>query len=206
MKHLLLDFGGVLLKTNFELNDVAERSMGLPTGSLAAWRGPFDPAIDTVWRRFLDGEITERGYWVERSAELGTDTAGLMRHFFEPSGDHLIRPDMWAFVREMQAEGRRVGILTNDMSAFHGPEWKEGITVLREVDCIADCSFTGHLKPDPRAYALGLATLELDRTDVVFVDDLWVNVHGAIDYGIPTVRFDPVDVPGSIAAIRAALG
>ena len=205
MRHLLLDFGGVLLKTNFELCDVAEASMGLKPGTLADWRGPFDPTVDPEWQRFLAGELTERGYWTVQAAKFETDIDGLMRHFFEPSGDHLIRPEMWSFVGEMQAEGRRVGILTNDMSAFHGPTWKDGITVLGEVDAIADCSHAGFLKPDPRAYEFGLATMGLSKDDVVFVDDLFVNAQGAIDYGIPTVRFDLTDVAGSIDQIRARL-
>ena len=202
-RHLLLDFGGVLLKTNFELNDVAERSLGLAVGALAEWRGPFDPSADPAWQRFLDGELTERGYWVVQSAKYGLDTAGLMRHFFEPSGDHLIRTEMWDLVREWKAAGRKVGILTNDMSAFHGPEWKNNITVLKEVDLIADCSFS-HLKPDPRAYQHGLDEMGMTRDDVVFVDDLFVNAQGAIDAGLLTVRFDPTNVESSIAEIRSA--
>ena len=202
-RHLLLDFGGVLLKTNFELNDIAERSLGLAAGALADWRGPFDPSVDPEWQRFLAGEITERGYWVVQSAKYGLDTTGLMRHFFEPSGDHLIRTEMWDLVREWKAAGRKVGILTNDMTAFHGPDWKDGITVLREVDVIADCSFRA-LKPDPSAYQFGLDTLGVTSDEVVFVDDLFVNAQGAVDAGLRTVRFDPTNVADSIAEIRQA--
>ena len=202
-RHLLLDFGGVLLKTNFELNDIAERSLGLAAGALADWRGPFDPSVDPEWQRFLAGEITERGYWVVQSAKYGLDTTGLMRHFFEPSGDHLIRTEMWDLVREWKAAGRKVGILTNDMTAFHGPDWKDGITVLREVDVIADCSFRA-LKPDPSSYQFGLDTLGVAPQEVVFVDDLFVNAQGAVDAGLRTVRFDPTNVADSIAEIRQA--
>ena len=80
------------------------------------------------------------------------------------------------------------------MDAFHGPEWKEGISVIKQFDFIVDGSLTGYLKPDPRAFRLALQAFgEPDPASVVFVDDQRSNLRGAEDVGIATVYFDPTD-------------
>jgi putative hydrolase of the HAD superfamily len=205
VKDLLLDFGGVLLRTPFELRHAAEQSLGLAPGTLS-WAGPFDPPSDPLWRQWQAGEVTEREYWARRAASYGLETQTFMGGFFEPGGDHLIRIEMWDLVRAHQANGGRVGILTNDLRAFHGPEWVESITVLSEIDMLIDASITKVLKPDPAAYAAALAELgDPDPGNVVFVDDQRNNLRGAEACGMVAVFFDPVDVPGSIARVEKAL-
>ena len=105
-----------------------------------------------------------------------------------------------------RAAGRLVGVLTNDMDAFHGPEWKEGLSVISQFDFIVDGSITGYLKPDPRAYRLALGAFgSRDAGDVVFVDDQQINLCGAASVGMATVYFDPTDPIGSFERIEAAL-
>ena len=145
----------MLLLTPFELRSEAERSLGLEAGALT-WAGPFDPASDPLWQRWQAGDVTERDYWAERAAAHDLDTLAFMAQFFEPGGDHLIRREMWDLVRSHQAAGGRVAILTNDLRAFHGPEWTGAVTVLGEVDALVDGSVTRVLKPDPRAYEAAL--------------------------------------------------
>ena len=130
MKDLLLDFGGVLLLTPFELRDAAERSLGLPAGALS-WAGPFDPPSDLLWQDWQAGTITERDYWAQRASAHGLETQAFMGQFYEPGGDHLVRQEMWDLVRSYHSDGGRVAILTNDLAAFHGPEWMERVTVPR---------------------------------------------------------------------------
>ncbi len=205
MKDLLLDFGGVLLLTPFELRDAAERSLGLPPGELS-WAGPFDPPSDVLWQDWQAGTITERDYWAQRAAAHGLETQAFMGQFYEPGGDHLVRQEMWDLVRWYHAAGGRVAILTNDLAAFHGPEWMERVTVLGEIDILVDGSITHVLKPDPRAYRAALAALgDPDPANVVFVDDQRGNLRGAEECGLLTVWFDPVDVEGSVARVQDAL-
>ncbi|MGE5290967.1 MAG: hypothetical protein ACM3ML_27980 [Micromonosporaceae bacterium] len=70
---LVLDFGGPVLLTPFELMASAERRLGLPPGSLP-WRGPFDPGSDAEWRDVLSGALAERRYWANRAAEFASLT------------------------------------------------------------------------------------------------------------------------------------
>ena len=205
MKDLLLDFGGVLLRTPFELRHEAERSLGLAPGTLS-WAGPFDPPSDPLWQQWQAGEVTEREYWARRASSHGLETQTFMGGFFEPGGDHLIRDEMWDLVRAHHAAGGRVAILTNDLRAFHGTEWLESITVLGEIDILIDASITKVLKPDPAAYEAALSALgDPDPATVVFVDDQQNNIRGAEACGMVTVFFDPVDVPTSVARVEKAL-
>jgi putative hydrolase of the HAD superfamily len=201
LKHLLLDFGGPVLLTPFELTGKAEQTLGpMP------WRGPFDHGSDDEYVRWQRGEITEREYWSARADQYGLDIKGLMRHFYEPAGDYLVRPEMTDLIARHRALGRIVGVLTNDMNAFHGPEWKEGISVIKQFDFIVDGSITGFLKPDPRAFRLALDAFEdPDPARVVFVDDQQSNLRGAEAVGITTVYFDPTAVTESLERIEVAL-
>ena len=205
---LLLDFGGVLLLTPFELLRDAEPGLGVPVGSLP-WTGPFDVGADHLWKRFLGGELTEREYWARRASELrpARDLKTMFRSFYEPADEaRLVRPAVAALVDEVRAAGRRTGILTNDLRAFHGDEWAADMTVLRKMDAFVDGSVTGVLKPDRRAYEHGVAALGVPAGDIVFVDDLVANVEGAVAAGMQAVWFDVTDVADSVRRIRDALG
>jgi putative hydrolase of the HAD superfamily len=202
-RHALFDFGGPLLLTPFELNHIAEPSMGLAPGTLP--KGPFDPDSDPRWKAWQAEEISERDYWVERAEPMGVDIAGYMRHFYEPSGNHLIRPETEAIVHEVQAAGFLCGLLTNDLSAFHGPEWRDPISVLKVVSPLVDLSMTGYLKPNPKAYAAAIEAMGVAPGEIVFLDDQPYNVAGAVEAGIIGVWFDQTDVPGTVARFRAAL-
>ena len=201
LKHLLLDFGGPVLLTPFELIGKAQETLGD-----LSWRGPFDTSTDPEYVQWQAGEITEREYWSIRAAPFGLDLKGLMRHFYEPPGDHLVRPGMAELIKRHRAAGRVVGLLTNDMNAFHGPEWKAGISVIAEFDFIVDGSITGYLKPDPHAFRLALDAFgAAAASDIVFVDDQRINLRGAEAVGMSTVYFDPTDVANSLERIEAAL-
>ncbi|MEP7046138.1 MAG: HAD-IA family hydrolase [Ilumatobacteraceae bacterium] len=201
LKHLLLDFGGPVLLTPFELIGKAQETLGP-----ISWRGPFDTGTDPEYVQWQAGRMTEREYWALRGAPHGLDLRGLMRHFYEPPGDYLVRPEMAELIRRHRDSGRVVGVLTNDMHAFHGPEWMDGISVIKQFDFIVDGSITGYLKPHPRAFQLALEAFgDPDPGNVVFVDDQRLNVRGAQAVGLSTVFFDPTDVSASLERIDAAL-
>ena len=201
VKQLLLDFGGPVLLTPFELVDKAAQTLGP-----LSWRGPFDTSTDPEYVSWQAGQITEREYWTIRGKPFGLDLPGLMRHFYEPPGDYLVRAEMADLMSRQRAAGRVVGMLTNDLSAFHGPEWREGISVIGQFDFIVDGSVTGYLKPDPRAFHLALEAFGgPEPQNVVFVDDQKINLRGAEAVGLTTVHFDPTDTAGSFERIEAAL-
>lgn len=208
---LVLDFGGPVLLTIFELVAADPQS---PAHHLLHERGPLAPAThpDPDWEALQAGEISERAYWANRSAQWhraggdGADIRDLVAHLFEPARPELIREQARDLVAQAHAAGIPVGILTNDLRAFHSEDWIARMPILTEVDTIVDGSVEGFLKPDPRLYELLAQRLDTDYGDMVFLDDQATNIRGAQALGIPSVWFDVTDPDGSYAAVRTLLG
>ena len=127
---LLLDVGVVFFKSAWEIADDYERLRGLPAGTVEG-RGPLDVGGDALWQRYLDGEITERDYWLTfagRAQDNGAPLDGhptLMRAMFQQPGVEAVRPEGMAVVEQCIDAGVRVGILTNELMDFQGREWVE---------------------------------------------------------------------------------
>lgn len=193
MTKLLLDLGGVVIRTPFEML----HHLGHPP-----WTGPFDPASDPLWRCLQRQEITERDYWRARADELGT---GSLREMFRQALDHseseVVRPEIAKLVAEVAAPAA----LTNDMSAFHSREWIDRMTVLKCFDPLIDLSDKPFLKPEPAAFEFALELLGCPADSVLFVDDQPFNLLGAEEVGMRTCWFDVTDVTGSIIRIREEL-
>ena len=204
---LLLDFGGVLLRTPFELVPAFEERHGLPPGTVA-WAGPFDLEEDPAFAQVVRGELRERAYWEQRACELaellGWDDPGLAMHdLFELPERDLIRPEWSALIPQAQSAGLAVAVLTNDLSHFHPPWWIDRLAILERVDAVVDLSTTDHLKPDPRAFEAALRVLGRGAAEVLFVDDQPVNVAGAERVGMPFVWFDVTDPEATVADVRS---
>ena len=199
---LILDFGGVISRTLFETHDLTERALGLPAGSLD-WRGPFDPANDTLWQRMQADEITERAYWQERTREVGaligenwTEMSQFVRAARGAEPGAVIRPEFRETIARCRANGVRLAILSNELDLFYGADFRDKLPFLADFDVIIDATHTGILKPDPRAYRDTLDHLGLPAASCVFVDDQTRNIAGAEAVGLPCVHFD-VAHPGN---------
>ena len=208
---LILDFGGVISRTLFETHDETERALGLPAGTLT-WRGPFEPASDPLWQAMQRGELSERDYWLQRSREVGAllgESWGAMETLVQRARgaepDRIVRPETAALVREAQATGIRLAILSNELDLFYGRRLRERLPLLQAFAHIHDATYTGVLKPDPQAYLGCLQALGLVPEDAVFVDDQARNVEGARRLGIPTVAFDVTRPEASCEVARQLL-
>ncbi|WP_163266555.1 HAD family hydrolase [Chelativorans alearense] len=196
---LVLDFGGVITRTLFETHDLTEEALELPAGTLA-WRGPFAPETDSLWRAMQADEISERDYWLARTREVG-DLVGedweRMETFVQRARgadpEAVIRPEAERTIRVAHEAGVRLAILSNELDLFYGAEFRRRLPLLSLFDTIVDATYTGILKPDPRAYASVITTLGLPAAACVFVDDQQRNIEGATAAGMRTVHFDVGD-------------
>ncbi|HUZ53699.1 MAG TPA: HAD-IA family hydrolase [Streptosporangiaceae bacterium] len=208
---LVLDFGGPILLTPFELARRTEQRLGLPAGSLP-WTGPFDPAADAEWRDVASGALGERQYWANRAAEFAAltgqpgDIRQLIRAMYADSEDVLVRAGARALMTDARAARVPVGILTNDLGAFHAQSWVDGLDIIRLADVLVDGSHVGMLKPDRRIYLMMTGKLGVEPADAVFLDDQPVNLAGARAVGMVAVPVD-VTAPGeAFAQARRLLG
>jgi len=134
------------------------------------------------------------------------DTRAMMRRFYELPEQEWLCAATIELMADTKAAGLRLGALTNDMTAFHGPEWVARQEHLKLFDVIVDASLTGVMKPDPRAFHGGAEALGLPPEQIVFLDDMPWNVDGARQAGMTAVRV-PWDGPGpAIDTARKLLG
>jgi putative hydrolase of the HAD superfamily len=208
---LLLDIGGVVHRTSMylagrlaeadpRLRPVLDRIGGLGTER------------DELWQRLLSRQVSEREYWAQRAAEFGAaagetwDTRALITRLYDrPERDYLCAETI-DLMNDTKAAGLRLGALTNDLAAFHGPGWVERQEHLKLFDIIVDASLTEVLKPDPRAFASAAEALGLPAEQIVFLDDMPWNVEGAVAAGLTAVRV-PWDNPApAIDTARELLG
>lgn len=209
---LLLDFGAVISKTIFETHAHTERVLGLASGSLT-WLGPIDPGTDPLWTDMMDDRITERNYWEQRASEVG-DLVGepdwgpsvLLRRAREGmTADDITRPEALALVVAARDSGKTVGILSNELALFFGQDWRDELPIFDLMDGVVDASDGGPMKPDPEAYARGLAAFDAQAAETVFVDDQPRNVLGARDVGLTAIQFDVADPELSFRQAARAL-
>jgi putative hydrolase of the HAD superfamily len=208
---LLLDFGCVISVSSFERHRETEALLGLAPNSLT-WQGPIAPDTDPLWQAMQRDEITEREYWATRARELGEsigesawDMNTMLRRVRQTDPEAVVRPQIRSLIAAAPVRGIRLGILSNELELFYGRDFLDRMRVLEHFDVIVDASFTNILKPDPRAYALAVDALGVSAGDVLFVDDQFRNIAGAVKAGLQTQYFDLRDVPGSIAAVAARL-
>jgi putative hydrolase of the HAD superfamily len=210
-KGLLLDFGGIILKSFFETRGAMERLLKLPSGTLD-WAGPFDRSSDVLWQRMLAGEISERDYWDRRAREVGklVGQEWAIREFCakhnELPFDVTLRPEMLELISDAKRAGLKFGILTNELELFHGKEWLATMPFANQLDGVVDATHTKILKPDPRAYELALKVLALAAEEVVFIDDQRRNVAGGEAAGIRSLHLDITDHRACIDEARIVLG
>ena len=208
---LLLDFGSVISVSVFERHRETETALGLRAGCLG-WLGPIAPETDALWQAMQRDEFTERDYWARRAAELGTavgepgwDVQTMMRRVRQTDPAAVVRAEMRQLIAAARARGLRLGILSNELELFYGAEFLGRMGIVEEFDAVVDATHTGILKPDPRAYAQAVGQLRLAAEEILFVDDQFRNIAGAVKAGLQTQHFELRDVPGSVAAIAARL-
>ena len=197
---LLLDIGGVVHNTAMHLvGRLAEAEPAMKPvleriGGIASDR-------DELWQQVLRHQIGEREYWTQRAAELGAavgetwDFRALMDRFYALPEEEWLCAGTIELMTDVKAAELRVGALTNDMTAFHGPEWVARQEHLKLFDVIVDASLTGVMKPDPRAFRGGTDALGVPAEQIVFLDDMPWNIDGARQAGMTAVRVpwdDPV--------------
>lgn len=209
---LLLDFGSVIGISVFERHRITELNLDLPPGTLD-WLGPLDPSTDPLWQAMQRDELTERDYWAHRAHELGRlvgedgwDVPTMLRRARQIDPNAMVRPGMTSLVHLARARGMRLGILSNELELFYGADFLAGMDIVRDMETVIDATHTGILKPDPRAYLAAAEAMGLPPEQILFVDDQFRNVAGALEVGMQVHHFDLRDVDGQIDALAARCG
>src|SRR5262249_2286363 len=93
-------------------------------------------------------------------------------------------------LRKAREAGCVVGVISNSNGSVQRALEIAGLRP--SLDFVIDSSVVGMTKPDPRIFALGLATAGTHAADTLYVgDSYFVDVIGARRAGLEAVLFDP---------------
>jgi putative hydrolase of the HAD superfamily len=203
IKAVLFDFGGVVLTSPFEAFAAHEEEMGLPDGFIRTLNAT-NPDTN-AWARLERNEVDIEGFcelFEAEAAAAGYEISGLA--VLECLSGQ-VRPQMVEALRRIKAAGLPLALLTNNFTTSdvqeHRPDVAEAMALF---DVVVESSKAGVRKPDPAAYRLVLDELAVRPEEVVFLDDLGINLKPARALGMRTIKV--VDPDDALAELEEVVG
>jgi putative hydrolase of the HAD superfamily len=187
---LLIDFDGVLRRWDPAPMIAVEVEYGLPPASLLETSMAWD-----VYRPAMAGEITDAEWMAAVASRLPLppeEAAAAVGAWQSYRGE--VDPDALAFVREVRAAGRRVGLATNATDRLRGDLDALGLT--DEVDVVISSWELKVHKPAPEYFQKACELIGEQPKHVLMVDDDDRVVRGARAAGLAAYRWTgPQHVP-----------
>jgi putative hydrolase of the HAD superfamily len=205
---VLWDFGGVITTSPFDAFNRFEAERGIPRDFIRSVNARDHET--NAWAEFESSLITidefDRRFAAETAA-AGHSIRG--REVIALLGGEL-RPRMVAVLERCKRD-YKVGCLTNNADAGKGAGMSSSDdqaddvkAVMRMFDLIVESSKEGIRKPNPEIYRLACKGLEVEPHDVVYLDDLGVNLKPARALGMTTIKV--VSEEQAIADLGETLG
>lgn len=203
IRAVFFDFGGVLLSSPFEAFERYERRIGVEPGTIRSLNS--QNPDDNAWARLERGESDVLTFVKEFEAEAAA--AGVQLDGLEVieclRGE--LRPEMVAALR-VCSDNLITALLTNNFISGN-PEWASGGAfgeLLDYFDVVVESSRIGFRKPEPEFYRVALEQAEVAPDEVVFLDDLGINLKPARAMGMTTIKVD--DPWAAIAELARVTG
>jgi putative hydrolase of the HAD superfamily len=193
------DFGGVILTSPFDAFNRYEAEHGLPRDFIRSTNAlnPHENAWARIERREITAEEFDEAFARESMARghrvPGSDVLALL------GGD--VRSEMVVALDRVVAAGYVTACLTNNVASESRPDVAE---VMARFDHVVESSKVGVRKPEPSFYTHACETAGVDPGEVVFLDDLGVNLKPAKAMGMTTIKV--VSAEQAIADLAMVLG
>ncbi len=204
---VFFDFGGVILTSPFDAFNRYEAELGVPPDLIRTINAT-DPDTN-AWARLERSEVSVEEFVLAFEAEAraaGHELHG-QRVLDCLSGE--VRPEM---VEALDRVNSRyvTACLTNNVAHGDGPGMARDASraaeieaVMARFDHVVESSRVGVRKPDPAFYEIALETAGVRAEEVVFLDDLGVNLKPARALGMTTIKVGSADQ--AIADLEAVL-
>ncbi|MGQ0831556.1 MAG: HAD-IA family hydrolase [Microthrixaceae bacterium] len=189
------DFGGVILSSPFEAFNRFEERNALPRDFIRTINST-NPDTN-AWAQFERSAVTFDEFCDLFEAECRDAGHEVSARELMPLLSGEIRPAMVTAVRRCR-ERLVTACLTNNWVPHAGAGHDERHAHLEEVFAlfhhIVESSKVGVRKPDPRFYEIACELAGVEPAEVVFLDDLGVNLKPAAAMGMTTIKvIDPAD-------------
>ncbi|HYW02420.1 MAG TPA: HAD-IA family hydrolase [Gammaproteobacteria bacterium] len=202
------DFGGVLTTSPFDAFRRFERENGLPRDFIRTVNAT-NPESN-AWAQFESSRIDLDEFdrrFEEESRAAGHPVRG--RRVIELLGGDL-RVEMVAALRRIASRFTNA-CLTNNVLAGEGPGMQGSpekaaavAEVMRLFDVVIESSRIGVRKPEPRFYEIACESAGVAPEQVVFLDDLGINLKPARAMGMATIKV--ADPDAALAELEQVLG
>ena len=201
------DFGGVVLTSPFDAFRAYEAANGLPPDFIRGVNAR-DPDSN-AWAKLERGEVD-----VDAFCRLFEAEAAALGHRLP--GEHVlamlsgeVRPEMELALKRLKP-AYKLACLTNNVAKGSGPAMAataekaariEAIMAL--FDAVVESSKVGVRKPEPQFYQMACEMVGVMPSEVVFLDDLGINLKPARAMGMHTIKVaDPAE---ALAELETAL-
>ena len=184
---VLFDLGGVVLGSPLEAFAAYELELGLPPQTLN--KAIVAAGAESAWARLERGELTMAQFFEAFDTELTAavqvriSAEALMTKIADNT---QLRPAMVSAIRTIRSAGLKVAALTNNWASedqFHKMD-----ALRNEFDVFIESTKVGLRKPDPRIYHLACSALGVEPSQVVFLDDIGLNLKAARALGMTTIK------------------
>ncbi len=191
-KAILWDFGGVITSSPFESFSHYETKNSLPKDFI---RGINSTNPDSnAWAKFESSQVTLEefdGLFLKESTAAGHPLPGI-EIIKLLSGD--VRPRMVEVLKRCKQD-YKISCLTNNVRAGKGPGMSRSAKSAAEVaetmalfDHVLQSSKEGMRKPQPEFYLLACERMEVEPSEVIYLDDLGINLKPARQLGMTTIK------------------
>ncbi|NLO81303.1 MAG: HAD-IA family hydrolase [Xanthomonadaceae bacterium] len=192
IKAVFWDFGGVITSSPFEAFRRFEEEHGLPRDFLRSVNAT-NPD-NNAWARFERSELTLEEF--DREFEAETAAAGHpvpgRKVIALLGGD--VRPEMVRAL-ELIRTRFRIACITNNVRAGKGAGMHTDAEraarigeILALFERVFESSKLGMRKPDPRIYLHACEQMGVAPEEVVYLDDLGINLKPARELGMTTIK------------------
>ncbi len=195
----MFDFGGVITSSPFDAFDRYEREHELPPGFI---RNVNSTNPDSnAWANLERGALDMEGFAEAFEAEalgLGHKVDGRVVLTLL-GGD--VRPAMVEAVRRCSATFE-TACLTNNFGADDTPAAPEVVAIFALFDVVLESRTLGVRKPEPLFYELACEAVGVRPDEVVYLDDLGINLKPARAMGMHTIKVtDPTEALAELSAV-----
>ena len=194
------DFGGVILSSPFEAFNAYEQANGIPLDHIRTVNAtnPDDNAWAKIERREVTHDEFDELFAAESEAlghrVPGRDVIGMLYG--------SVRPEMVLALDRVIEAGYITACLTNNFATDgHRDEIEAIMTRFRYV---VESSKVGVRKPEPRFYEMACETAGVTPEQVVFLDDLGINLKPAKAMGMQTIKV--LNAEQAITDLESVLG
>lgn len=201
------DFGGVILSSPFDAFARYENAVGIPNGTIRQLNAT-NPDTN-AWAKFERSDVTFDEFCLLFEAEAKNSGIVVDARQVMALLHGEIRPAMVEALRRIKAAGLKVACLTNNVQTSQSPgsdgeTRRDVVEVMAMFDHVTESRHAGVRKPEIRFYEMACDAVGVRPTQVVFLDDLGINLKPAAAMGMRTIKVTDPDT--ALAELEAHVG